>query len=783
MIYNKYRERGVGDKVSAIFDYIKKGINIPNITFVFFSIMLASQSFMGSYEPFSIVLFGVASVFNIPLLLVLISSIIGLVLGTFTTAAILKVVALFVVFSIITAFINVEGVSKKYAVFIKLIVSYFLVEIVDKIISGLLFSSIITILTNAVIIAILFFVFVPGMAVLLNIRKSYVYSKEESIAMITLIAIVLSALKDISFVGFSIYNILIMVIILVYGWKNGAIVGTCSGLLIGLLLTGITDANMSLVVSLAVSGGIAGILSRFGKIPIIIGFILGNVYVSYHSSGFSELTMRLSEMLIASISLLFMPKAVELKLENLFNKNNTLENSYSNMLGSSNTAKDKIGAISEVFDSLANITLENTPEELMETREVIKKYIENYIENSCIDCKEKKNCLNNEKLDIIVDYIANKLENNEKIDSSMLEFKCYVSDDIIVDVVEIYNSMKLTRLLKKQEKENTEKLSKQYKEVSKILSTVAKNIKENSLVEDKSLIKLRDELKFYGYIVYEDNFTRENENIEYTFVTDILTNIDYQKKQIIEIASNILEQTMTIKLILNSSKKEKSKIKLVSKPDFDIHTSIVSETKSGEEVSGDSYLSMELEDLKHLNVISDGAGSGKTAAKASNTIIGMLEKLLEGGFSEDKSIDIINSILKLKNESTNFSSIDAFIFDFKNANAQFIKFGAAPTYIIEDKKIITINTSNLPVGLIKETEYVPICKKLKEGDVVVQISDGVVKDDMNVNDNYFKNHLLSLDTNKTSKAISNDILKFLLKENKGLLEDDLTIIVTKVTKS
>lgn len=783
MIYNKYLESGFGEKVSAIFDYIKKGINVPNIIFVIFSLCISSQSFMGSYEPFSIVLFGVASVFNIPLLLVLISSIIGMLFSSLATVTILKVVALFVVFSVITAFINIEGVSKKYGVFIKLIISFFLVEIVDAIISGVLFSSIITILTNAVIIAILFFIFVPGMAVILNIRKSYVYSKEESIAMITLIAILISVLKDVNVFGFSIYNILVMVLVLTYGWKNGAVLGTCSGLLIGLLLTGITDANMSLVVSMAISGGIAGILSRFGKIPIIIGFILGNVYVSYHSSGFSELTMRLSEMLIASISLLFMPKAIELKLDKLFNKNNTLNKSYNNILGSASNAKDKIGAMSEVFDSLADITIENTPEDLEETREVIKKYIEDYVENNCIDCKEKRNCLDNEKLKITVDYIAGKLENNETIEPSMLDFKCYISDDIIPDIIEIYNSMKLTRILKKQERENTQKLSKQYKEVSKILSTVAKNIKENAIVKDKSLIKLREELKFYGYIVYEDSWIKENENIEYTFVTDILTNIDSQKKQIIDIASNILEQTMTIKLIINSSKKEKSKIKLVSKPEYDVYTSIVSETKSGEEISGDSYLSMELEDLKHLNVISDGAGSGRNAAKSSTSIVSMLEKLLEGGFSEDKSIDIINSIIKLKAEDTNFSSLDAFIFDLKNANAEFIKFGAAPTYIVDEGKVITINTSSLPVGIVKETDYVPIGKKLKEGNIVVQISDGVVKEDMDINNNYFKDHLLTIDISKSSKAISDELLKYVLKENKGLLEDDVTIIVTKIVKS
>ena len=86
-----------------------------------------------------------------------------------------------------------------------------------------------------------------------------------------------------------------------------------------------------------------------------------------------------------------------------------------------------------------------------------------------------------------------------------------------------------------------------------------KMMKEVVVVKDKEQQKLRDELKFNGFLVYEDELKRDKEAIEYTFVTDILTNIDKQKKQIISVVGNILEQNVTIKLILNSSKKEKSK--------------------------------------------------------------------------------------------------------------------------------------------------------------------------------------------------------------------------------
>ena len=165
-------------------------------------------------------------------------------------------------------------------------------------------------------------IFLSPIYVLINLNKGFVYSKEESIAMITVVTIALSIFKNITVFGFSVYNIIVLCIVLIYGWKNGALIGSAAGLVIGLLLTGIADVNMTYVVTLAFSGAIAGILEKFGKVAVVIGFVLGYLYISYYSSGFSELTMRVSEVVIASISLLLVPKSLELKLENLFNKGN-----------------------------------------------------------------------------------------------------------------------------------------------------------------------------------------------------------------------------------------------------------------------------------------------------------------------------------------------------------------------------------------------------------------------------------------------------------------------------
>lgn len=782
MIYNKYLNNDMKSKVSIILDSIKKSISIKNIVFVVLSLVLAGQTFIGDSTPFSFVLFGVASVFNVPLLLVLISSAIGLAFSSITTMLLIKLLAFFVVFTFITALINIEGVSRRYSVFIKFIASFAGVEILFHFIQGTLLTSLVSVIGNILIVGILYFVFVSGIYVLVNMKKGYVYSKEESVAMVTVMALAMAVLKNVQILNFSVFNILVAVLILIYGWRNGAVMGSAAGLIVGLCLTGVNEVSMTYVVSLAFSGCIAGLLSRVGKIGVVIGFVIGNLYISYYANGFSELAMRMSEILIASISLLFMPKTLEKKLSEFFDLNRAIPRAYENMLDTASNVRNRVGAVSEVFDSLAEITVEVSPEDKKETREVIQKYFEDYVENTCIDCKKRKDCVNTENLGRVVDYVATKLENNQKIEPKMLTFECESAEQIVTDIEEVYNSMKLMRILKQKEQENSTKLSNQYKEVSKILSSIAKNIKNTPVVVDKAQEKLRNELKFYGFIVYEDEFVREGGCIEYTFVTDILNDIDKQKRQITSIATEILEQNMTIKLILNISKSERSKIKIVSIPDYEVQTSIVSETKTGEAISGDSYLSMELQDLKQLNVLSDGAGSGAQASKGSTTVINMLEKLLSGGFDEQKTIEIINSTLKLKGDDTTFSTLDTLIVNLKNGDAQFIKIGAAPTYVIEDGKITTITNINMPMGLVKDTDYVPIGKKLKDNAIVIQISDGVVTDHMDTKDNYFAHYLAQMDVAKTTKAIAEELHKLVLKENKNVLADDVTIMVTKVVK-
>ena len=781
MIYNKYLDNDIDEKVTSIFSTIKKIVNFKNILFMVFALLLSTKTLIGDFRPFNYVLLAVASAFEVPLILVLIASVAGLAIGGYSSATVMLLI-FFLLYNLITAIVNIEGINRKYTVFIKFMASIAILQIVSTFITGDLFTQLFSVLSTIVLPGIIYLIVVTGMNVILNIKNGFVYTKEESIAMILTIAILLSSLGSVSVLGFKVVEILALILILIYGWGNGAILGATAGLIIGLSYTCLCDVSMSFVVAIAFSGFISGLLRRFGKIPVIIAFVAGNVYISYYATGMSQINIVICEALIASIVLFLMPKYIERKLDNLFDLTRGLETFKNNLLNPTKEAKEKIGAVSEVFSSLADITVERTKETEEETIEVIKKYILSYVNNTCFACENINECIEKENLDMTAEYLADRLESGEPIEPEMLKFNCKDSKIIINNLYDIYNSMKLMRVLKQKEIENNKKISNQYKEVSKLLNNISENIKEGSLVKDEAQKKLRNELKFYGYNVYEDDFKRDKETIEYTFITDILTNIDKQKKQIVELCSNILEQNMCIKLILNISKTEKSKIKIVSTPKYNIKSEIISYTKTGENISGDSYLQLELQDLRQLSVISDGVGSGENASRSSSTVINMLERLLSGGFDEDKAIEIINSVIKLKGEDDLFATLDAAIINEKDAQCYFIKLGAAPTYLIEKGKVVTITSTNIPVGLVDSSDYIPICKKLDYGDFVIQLSDGVIPDTIDPNNNYIKNFLSTCDITKSAKVIAQELKEVININNDGVYDDDITVIVNKMEK-
>jgi len=148
--------------------------------------------------------------------------------------------------------------------------------------------------------------------------------------------------------------------------------------------------------------------------------------------------------------------------------------------------------------------------------------------------------------------------------------------------------------------------------------------------------------------------------------------------------------------------------------------------RKGSRVSGDTITSFDnAEDYRYV-LISDGMGSGREAALTSRTAGIFLEKLLSCGNSKAVALEMLNNFIRSKNLES-FATVDLLEVDLVNGNACFIKSGAAPSYVLRGRDLFKIASNTMPVGITRELNAEEIRFTLRDGDIVVMVSDGVAQ--------------------------------------------------------
>lgn len=137
-----------------------------------------------------------------------------------------------------------------------------------------------------------------------------------------LLAIAVNCLGNLSIFGYSIRNILSILIVLVMGWKNGMLVGATTGITIGTVLGILNGQDPTMLAAYAISGLVAGLLNKLGKIGVIVGFIIGNIILSYVANGNTIEVIKFQEILIAALGLLAVPKSYKLDISTIENDEN-----------------------------------------------------------------------------------------------------------------------------------------------------------------------------------------------------------------------------------------------------------------------------------------------------------------------------------------------------------------------------------------------------------------------------------------------------------------------------
>jgi len=199
-----------------------------------------------------------------------------------------------------------------------------------------------------------------------------------------------------------------------------------------------------------------------------------------------------------------------------------------------------------------------------------------------------------------------------------------------------------------------------------------------------------------------------------------------------------------------------------------------------ERVSGDTMAAFSLHHHDVALMISDGMGKGSQAAEESTLVVETLSKLLQAGFDVDLAMKTINGILMSGNQGERFATVDLAIIDRKKGWVKIFKMGAATTFIKHDGRVSMLKRQALPAGITQglELEYLDV--KLKRGDILIMVSDGVTDcDRKDPGCDWLRQRLLEIKT-KDPETIA-ELIVNKAAEKYGIHErDDLSVIVAAI---
>lgn len=790
----------------------KQGVNIfanvfakNNIVLYVVSFMLSMVGLTGEFSIFSVSMLGACFASSVPALGIVLVSLIGNLikygvggaLGYFLTALIM-VVTLF----LIKPVYNEQERNEKIKIGKNVFISTLLLQIIKLAISTFTIYDMLSGVAVSIIALVFYKIFVNAIVVLQDFNKKSAFSIEEVIGASLLLAISVGTFGDLNIFGFGIRNILSILIVMVLGWKNGVLVGTTSGVTIGVTLGIITGSEPIMIAAYAISGMIAGILNRFGKLGVIIGFALGNVILAYVSNGYTIELIHFKEILIASIGLLAVPKTLHIDLEEFIGNSKFLPVVPNRALNKSKEVAENLNSVSEAIQEMATAYKKYEPRTFEEnTHRNANKQIfiaellnnlEPYRENMLYDdianvdgkiidkifsiLLDKQQIEKEDLLKTFAECNSYIIESNDNNVSKLLEKNI---NEIVRTINMSYRISKSDFIWRKKVEQNNANMEKQLNGVSKAIQNMAKDIQkelelgEKYEKENKEIIEI---LKQKNINIEDISISKEDRYIVDIYLNEILETLK------INTIEKVLTKVLKENIVLNDEVSVGKKLSFISDDKYVMAIGSGETIKSKSQVSGDSTLNIRLKDGKYLVAISDGMGSGQEAKKSSTQALRMLENLLLSGFDKNTSLELINTSLINQNSEV-FSTLDIAIIDLYKGTIEFIKSGACPTYIKNKKKVQIIKSNTLPAGIIDVNDVQTFDKDISTGDIMLMCSDGILDSNVEYKNKelWIKYLLEDIETNNTQK-IADLILNEAIDNNYGIPKDDMSIIVCKFMK-
>lgn len=640
-----------------------------------------------------------------------------------------------------------------------------------------------------IVTAISAYIFSFGTRFLLNNKNKMCINPEEVISLGLIISFSVIGIGNIGIFGISIRGILATILILIASILGGSTLGATCGVIVGIgfMITNITSAIYMGIYSFA--GLISGAFNKLNKYMSILAYLISWIIIYSYTSGITSNITQIIDIAIGCLIVSIIPKTFFNKLERLM-KNNIYSNEavYEYIIRSKNVTNNKLMNIQRVYNELANTFDKIRERDKVIDQRDIATIIDQIHNDECQYCSMQRICWEskfNYTYNLIYEMIE-KIEDGEITSRDIPEKfrKECMNPELIVRIANYYYKLYAldydwnTKLC-----ESRQLISKQIRDISKSIEGISKDLNKDILLDLEKEKEIINELQRHSIIVDKVSYVQENqEDFKITIEMKNCRDGCLCDDKLVKVISDFVGETLDVQKIGCHCLGENCKVVLTKAEKYSVVTEVASMSRDGHIFSGDNYTFMEIHDGKYMMAISDGMGKGKKAYDESSVTIDILENMMEAKIDKEIVINTINNMLLLKSSEEIFSTLDLGIVDLKKGRLETVKMGACSTYISrENKDVDLISSSSLPIGILSDINLDRHNVKIKNGDYIIMVSDGIV--DAGKNNNFGENWLIyflkKLNTTNP-KEIANKILDRALELQLGEVDDDMTVLVTKV---
>lgn len=734
-----------------------------------FGFLLMNPFVVGDISPFSVSL--IASLSGIQCVAATAGSVIGsFVFFDATDTVKYLAVALFCCMIGAICHRHLDGDLLKFTPYINSFLSMFIISGAIMLATGFNAETFVTILYESMLCCVGTYIFVEGSSLIFGEKEFARFTTRDLVITLVTGGILLMPFYKYTLFNFSVVGMIFSFLTLSLGRLKSGNGGTLGGICVG-LCTGLSGQVGFLCVGYAFAGLLCGELSRKNKYVSAVGF-LSCVAVGALIDSSLKAYLAIAESAVACIVFLLLPDRIFSSLSEKVNLPTPVFVKSNNSRVLTKKLADASEAINEVSDCVNTVQRTLAPQHEKELKRAITATWNKVCENCDLkgSCREEIRCPSEATIDRLAQALTGQAELSEMYFPKNFPESCYCFDEMKEKIKLRYMSYVASLGAQGKVDQMQGLMSDQFKSMADILRDIACDFDEDMNLDTEISERCGEEARESGLNVvtsesYLDKFgrisvsltvSRPRENFNITQFTEALS----------------MATGTALDLPELDDRGDECTLKFSQKMCFNVEVGAFSRSADDIKVCGDYYRSFRDSDGRHITVLSDGMGTGSRAAVDSAMAAELFSKLVKSGLSFDCALPIANSALLVKSSDESLATLDVVCIDLYTGRTDFMKAGAAATFIRHRDSVAALEQASLPIGILREIGFSKATAKLEDGDLVLMVSDGILGDC----NGWIQQEMKLWDTAKSPRELAEFIVNSACERKLGKQRDDMTAV-------